>query len=96
LSALISNDWAGGSWAVGGSLHSWYTHIDTPSAPREGFFTDGDFTPTYFAALHGAIGTSSYHGSGINVSFADGSVSFVDSSVDRNLWRELGTKSGGR
>jgi prepilin-type N-terminal cleavage/methylation domain-containing protein/prepilin-type processing-associated H-X9-DG protein len=90
------NDWAGGSWAVGGFLHSWYTHIDTPNAPRDGFFTDGDFTPTYSAALQGAVGTSSNHGSGINVSFADGSVSFVDSSVDRNLWREIGTKSGGR
>ncbi len=96
ISVRDRNDWAGGSWAVGGFLHSWYSHIDTPNAPRDGFFTNGDFTPTYFAALQGAIGTSSYHGGGINVSFADGSVSFVDSSVDRSLWRQLGTKSEGR
>jgi prepilin-type N-terminal cleavage/methylation domain-containing protein/prepilin-type processing-associated H-X9-DG protein len=37
----------------------------------------------------------SYHSSGVNALFADGSVRFIKSSVDGNTWRALGTVAGG-
>ena len=37
----------------------------------------------------------SQHTGGVNVVFADGSVRFVSSSIDANLWRALGSRAGG-
>jgi prepilin-type processing-associated H-X9-DG protein len=37
----------------------------------------------------------SYHTSGVNVLFCDGSVRFVKETVERRTWRALGTRCGG-
>jgi len=90
-----SNHWAGQNWVVGGFFHTWYTHVGKPNARRDGFFTDTDFTPTYFAALPGAVGASSRHSSGVNVAIADCSLQFISNSIDLQVWRSLGTKASG-
>ena len=41
------------------------------------------------------LAARSYHPGGVNVCFADGSVRFVPSSVSFDLWRALGTRTGG-
>ena len=45
--------------------------------------------PTY-----GAITARSYHAGGVNILLGDGSVRFIKSSIDGNIWRTLGTVAG--
>ncbi len=37
----------------------------------------------------------SAHGTGVNISFADGHVRFISSSIDDSVWSALGTRAGG-
>jgi prepilin-type N-terminal cleavage/methylation domain-containing protein/prepilin-type processing-associated H-X9-DG protein len=41
------------------------------------------------------MAASSYHSGGVNVCLGDGSVRFVSDTVDFNVWRAAGTKTGG-
>jgi prepilin-type processing-associated H-X9-DG protein len=41
-----------------------------------------------------AATASSAHAAGVNVGFGDGSVRFVADSIDRHVWRSLGSRSG--
>ncbi len=41
------------------------------------------------------MAASSYHSGGVNVCLGDGSVRFVSDNVDFNVWRAVGTKTGG-
>ena len=42
-----------------------------------------------------AINSRSYHPSGVNTLFGDGSVKFIKNSVNGMVWRSLGTLAGG-
>jgi prepilin-type N-terminal cleavage/methylation domain-containing protein/prepilin-type processing-associated H-X9-DG protein len=64
-----------------------YSHTIPPN------YTGSDCGDTAFVAAH--IGARSYHSGGVNVSFADGSVKFIKSSVSLPSWRALGTRAGG-
>jgi prepilin-type N-terminal cleavage/methylation domain-containing protein/prepilin-type processing-associated H-X9-DG protein len=46
-----------------------------------------------FNAMH--IAASSYHTGGVNVCMADGSVHFVSETINYQVWRNVGTRSGG-
>jgi prepilin-type N-terminal cleavage/methylation domain-containing protein/prepilin-type processing-associated H-X9-DG protein len=46
-------------------------------------------------ATFGAFTSKSYHPGGVNSLFGDGSVHFVKSTVNGNIWRALGTIQGG-
>jgi len=63
-----------------------YAHTVPPN------YTGSDCGDTAFVAGH--IGARSYHSGGVNVSFADGSVKFIKSSVNLGTWRALGSRSG--
>jgi prepilin-type N-terminal cleavage/methylation domain-containing protein/prepilin-type processing-associated H-X9-DG protein len=41
------------------------------------------------------IAARSYHTGGVNACFADGSVHFIQSTIDFRVWQALGTRSGG-
>jgi prepilin-type processing-associated H-X9-DG protein len=41
------------------------------------------------------IAARSYHVSGVNVCFADGSVHFISDTISFPTWQALGTRSGG-
>src|SRR5262249_21691935 len=45
-----------------------------------------------FARMH--IAASSYHAGGVNAVLADGSVRFFRESLDQQVWRAMGTRSG--
>jgi prepilin-type N-terminal cleavage/methylation domain-containing protein/prepilin-type processing-associated H-X9-DG protein len=51
---------------------------------------ENDGGPTF-----GAFTSRSYHSGGVNSLFGDGSVKFVKSSADGNVWRSLGSVAGG-
>jgi prepilin-type processing-associated H-X9-DG protein len=48
---------------------------------------------TSFRRAH--IAASSYHSGGANVGMADGSVRFVNDSIDFAVWQAVGTSAGG-
>jgi len=45
--------------------------------------------------LYNLFGASSYHPGGVIVSFYDGSVRFIKSSINYDIWRAIATKAGG-
>ena len=72
----------GGPWLDGKNA---YQHIGTPNNRSCGF------QPSAKAAMT----ASSRHVGGVHVLLCDGSVRFVSSSIDRGVWRALGTRQGG-
>ncbi|MCU0721724.1 MAG: DUF1559 domain-containing protein [Pirellula sp.] len=62
-----------------------YQHISPPNSRSCGYFVVGKAT----------MPASSRHTGGVNVALADGSVSFVTSTIDRVAWRAIGTRNGG-
>jgi prepilin-type N-terminal cleavage/methylation domain-containing protein len=85
------SNFAGREWKVGGFLHSWYCHVDSPNPPRDGLMDSG-VNESYVEGA-GAVAASSHHPSGVNVCRADGSVHFASSSIDLEVWRAAGTIS---
>jgi prepilin-type N-terminal cleavage/methylation domain-containing protein/prepilin-type processing-associated H-X9-DG protein len=96
-------------WANGGVYYSGFTTAMPPNGSvtaisRAVGFTNGgenlqmdwdsvdenDGGPTYMSLC-----ASSYHPSGVNALFADGSVHYVKNSVSPVTWRALGTVAGG-
>ncbi len=60
-----------------------YMHVDGPNRRSCGFYPTKATMPP-----------SSLHASGVNVVFADGSVSFIAETIDVTIWRALGTRNG--
>ncbi len=82
-------------WATGELRCSSYNHYDVPNAPTPDCITN-DLTPG--PAQLTAVGfraARSLHSGGVNVAFGDGSVRFVAETVQRDVWRAVGTRAGG-
>ena len=91
-------------WIEGDVHETGFTTTFTPNTKvphvDSGITYDVDFTsmrdgesttvPTY-----AAITARSYHAGGVNAMLLDGSVRFIKNSIDRNIWRGLGTRAGG-
>ena len=91
-------------WCDGRVHHAGFTTVFTPNTKVnytvDGVVYDIDFNsqqegrdltrPTY-----AAVTSRSYHPTGVMVSRMDGSVDFMATTVDRQVWRALGTTSGG-
>jgi hypothetical protein len=80
----------GRAWISGFALTApTYLHVNTPNTLIGHFnttHTEGDFV----------IAPSSRHPGGVNTVNVDGSVRFVQDSIDRTLWWSLGARDDGR
>ncbi|MFO0803088.1 MAG: DUF1559 domain-containing protein [Gemmataceae bacterium] len=89
-------------WVDGKVHETGFTTTFTPNtlfqANVGGVNYDLDFvsaTESQPADTLAAVTSRSYHGTGVNVLFMDGSVRFVNNSVPLATWRALGTRAGG-
>jgi prepilin-type processing-associated H-X9-DG protein len=70
-----------------------YVHWTAPNSPP--CINPSDTVVQDFIGPYGAPSANSVHPGGVNVSFVDGSVHFVKSSVSLQAWWSLGTRNGG-
>lgn len=67
--------------------------FNTIQTPNRHSCRNGD-TSDSRSGEYAAITASSCHSGGVNLALADGSVRFISDSIDRNIWRALGTRNG--
>lgn len=75
-------------WYRGSMVTTFYTHTLTPNK-RLRDCLDGSY------GSRGHIAARSYHPGGAQVCFGDGSVSFMQDTVNDATWRAMGTMAGG-
>jgi prepilin-type processing-associated H-X9-DG protein len=91
--ATVLSDFKGWTWAMGSSGFTMFNTIQQPNdtyggcrnGGPQGNWPDNSWT----------VGAASNHPGGVNVLMADGSVRFIKSTISRNVWWGLGTRSGG-
>jgi prepilin-type processing-associated H-X9-DG protein len=84
-------------WCNGNSFYDGFTTALPPNTKSYALGLDSDMSsededdggPTY-----AAVTSRSYHPTGVNTLFADGSVRFIKNAIDWRSWRGLGTASG--
>ena len=79
---------SGETWFLLGREYTNYTHSQEPNGRVE----DG-LDQRYFPST-GVSTARSFHPNGVNALMGDTSVRFVSSSVQRSVWRALGTRNG--
>lgn len=84
ISPVLASD-RGRLWLNGGYEHYSYNHFDVPN--HHSCVNSGN-------AWGLVLSSSSLHGSGVNVLFADGSVRFINDQLDLKIWRAYGTRAG--
>jgi len=80
-------------WETGCGGQTLFNHLQTPNDSQyqgngcrfDGAWLDDGFT----------VPAASWHSGGVNALFADGSVKFIKSTVNRMTWMALGTRSAG-
>lgn len=93
-------------WVDGRVHQTGFTTIFTPNrkvlCSVSGITYDVDFTnfregrsaSDPIPRTYAAVTSRSYHMGGVNVALLDGSVRFVNDSIDRDLWQHLSTRNG--
>lgn len=79
---------AGQTWLLSGAIYTMF-YANTPPNGR---------VPDCGRASANGVGVfnaRSYHPGGVNAALADGSVRWFSSTIDPNVWRSMGTRSGG-
>ena len=91
-------------WVNGIILHTGISHTFTPNTVIPvtvgGQVIDCDFTSsrlglTTTSPTYTVFTSRSYHTGGVNTALMDGSVRFVPSTIDLQIWRAAGTRAGG-
>jgi prepilin-type N-terminal cleavage/methylation domain-containing protein/prepilin-type processing-associated H-X9-DG protein len=78
--------WRGYPWREGSIWRNGYNHLLPPNSPC--WRPNGDWWQLVTPA-------SSWHANGVNVTMSDGSVRFISSTVDMNVWTAAGSREGG-
>lgn len=79
---------AGLTWSVGALSQTCYNHIVGPNSTIPDCYLPSN-------SIVGIVGTRSNHPGGVQAAMADGSVRFFKTSIDRRIWRAVGTRAGG-
>jgi len=79
---------AGRTWVLAGAISTHFYAAAPPNSPVPDCGSMSSRGTGLFTAR-------SYHAGGVNAALADGSVRWFSSSTDTELWRALGTRSGG-
>jgi prepilin-type N-terminal cleavage/methylation domain-containing protein len=86
----------GASWTTNLFMGSWYNHFLTPNSTIDDCTAEEYiFQPETTLMNYVSISPKSLHNNICFVLFMDGSVRAIGSSIDRQLWRSLGTRAGG-
>lgn len=97
FSALInSNQFScrGRNWVHGDYTTSRYNHVLPPNAQGCSQASGGTLNAIPVNEDGGATTASSRHNGGVNVTFCDGGVHFVQDDIDILVWRALGSRNG--
>jgi hypothetical protein len=78
----------GFSWLVGDCVSSGFCTFHSPNSPYPDYCA-------YSVPGLGFFAARSFHIGGVNASRADGSVSFVSNTIDRQTWHRLGSRNDG-
>ncbi|WP_166820968.1 DUF1559 family PulG-like putative transporter [Thalassoroseus pseudoceratinae] len=79
----------GSSWLDGNVSYGLYNHVLPPNSPScKNGAEGGDIYNNAYTA-------GSYHAGGTQSLFADGHVAFSSETIDRNVWRAIGSRAGG-
>jgi prepilin-type N-terminal cleavage/methylation domain-containing protein/prepilin-type processing-associated H-X9-DG protein len=87
----------GSRWIYGAPAHSMYNHFLAPNDSRldcRGGLPHSSRSDPYWRELSLAVAARSRHPGGVHSLFCDGSVKFISSSVETNVWRALGSRDG--
>ena len=79
---------AGLSWCIGTLPHTCYNHSIGPNSEVSDCVIPVD-------PFVGHFGARSNHPSGVHVAMADGSVRFVQQSINGSVWKSIATRAGG-
>jgi prepilin-type N-terminal cleavage/methylation domain-containing protein/prepilin-type processing-associated H-X9-DG protein len=80
---------AGLTWSVGDPSQTCYNHVVGPNSTMpDCCLFGGD-------PIAGIVGARSNHPGGVQAAMADGSARFFKTSIDRRVWRAVGTRAGG-
>jgi prepilin-type N-terminal cleavage/methylation domain-containing protein/prepilin-type processing-associated H-X9-DG protein len=100
LGGDFTADGARASWALGTEFYTGLTFLFPPNTvipyvnPMDGKVYDVEWGGGISISF-AAVTARSYHPSGVNTLFMDGSVKFITNSIDQTTWRSLGTRNGG-
>lgn len=80
-------------WPTASYIGTLYNHVANPNwrVPDCAGFTSTLDAP----GEHGIVCARSYHPGGVNVVFGDGSVTFINESIQLAVWRGMGTRDEG-
>ena len=89
---LPGSDYSNG-WPFAAYSSTMYNHVAPPNWSGQdcGNWSAIPDTP----GEHAIVSARSYHPGGVNVAFADGSVTFFAETVDLQAWRAFGTRADG-
>ncbi len=82
---------AGYSWFLSGRTYTSYCHAQEPN----GNVPDAVVNGMWGFGIWGVTTARSHHRGGVNTLFADGSTRFILETIQRPVWRSLGTRDGG-
>jgi prepilin-type N-terminal cleavage/methylation domain-containing protein/prepilin-type processing-associated H-X9-DG protein len=85
----LTSKW-GYSWCMGENCCTQYNHVAVPNQPSCG----GTGFPGTMSNMAMQVSPGSNHPAGVNLCMVDGSVRFVNESVDLITWRAAGTRAG--
>jgi prepilin-type N-terminal cleavage/methylation domain-containing protein/prepilin-type processing-associated H-X9-DG protein len=90
--ATTLSDFKGWTWALGSSGFSMFNTIQQPNDTYGGCRNGGPMSN--WPDNSWTVGAASGHPGGVNVLMGDASVKFIKTSISRNVWWGIGTRSG--